>query len=115
MRTESGHNYHVNAVLSDPTLSSVYGVKGASPFCALSMFNPVTFFPPDLMHDLTEGLMVVSVGLVIKSLVRDEKVSLKVINSRLVEFKFGIADKSEIYKRKYFSIVLLHVWNQCSP
>ena len=55
LRTESGHNYHVNAVSSDPSLSSVYGVKGASPFCGLSWFNPVTFFPADLMHDVTEG------------------------------------------------------------
>jgi len=48
LRTESGHKYHVNAVLTDPTLSSVHGVKGASPFTSLAMFNPVTFFPPEL-------------------------------------------------------------------
>jgi hypothetical protein len=95
LRTESGHLYHVNAVSNDPSLSCVYGVKGASPFTSLSMYNPVTFFPPDVMHDVLEGLTAVSVGLVVKSLVRQEKVPLKVINSRLIGFKFGIADKSD--------------------
>jgi hypothetical protein len=42
-----------------------------------------------------EGLMAVSVGLVVKSLFRPEKVSLKVISSRMIGFKFGIADKSD--------------------
>ena len=39
--------------------------------------------------------MAVSVGLIVKSLVRQEKVSLKVIDSRLTGFKFGIVDKSD--------------------
>ena len=30
-----------------------------------------------------------------KSLVRQEKMSIKVINSRLIGFKFGIVDKSD--------------------
>jgi hypothetical protein len=50
LRTESGHNYHLNTVCADQTLSTVYGVKGKSPFMSLAMFNPVTFFPPDVMH-----------------------------------------------------------------
>lgn len=74
-------------VLILPTLSSVYGVKGASPFASLAMFNPVTFFPLNVMHDILEGLVGVSEGTVIKSLVRHDKVSLTVINGLLVGFR----------------------------
>jgi len=39
-----GHAYHVKAVENDSTLSAVYGVKYASPFQRVALFNPVTFF-----------------------------------------------------------------------
>jgi hypothetical protein len=54
-----------------------------------------TFLLAIWKHDVLEWLMAVSVGLVVKSLVRPEKVSLKVFSSRLIGFKFGIADKSD--------------------
>jgi hypothetical protein len=65
------------------------------PFAALTTFNPVLFFPPDIMHDVLEGLMPVVIGVVVKSLVRTSNVSIKVINERITGFTFGVADKSD--------------------
>ncbi len=96
LRTAEGHLYHVNSVKHDKDLSSVYGVKGPSPFVDLAFYNPVLFFPPDIMHDVLEGLMVVNVGVVVKSLVRNNKdFTIKVLNEKIANFKFGIADRND--------------------
>jgi len=95
LRTAEGHAYHVKAVESDSTLSAVYGVKHASPFAGLSCFDPVTFFPPDVMHDVLEGLMAVIVAVVVKYYVRSGAISVKELNSRIENFQFGIADRCD--------------------
>ena len=95
LRTAEGHAYHLKAVESDSTLSSVYGVKHASPFASLIFFDPVTFFPPDCMHDIMEGLMAVIVAVVVKSYVRSGAISVKELNSRIAKFQFGISDKTD--------------------
>ena len=46
------------------------------PHCLLSCFDPVTFFPPDVMHDVLEGLMAVIVAVVVKYYVRSERTEL---------------------------------------
>jgi hypothetical protein len=92
LRTSEGHNYHLRAVESDPHLSAVYGVTGPSPFSSLSFFNPVTFFPPDILHDVLEGLVSINVAIVLKHLIRKKMLTVKGFNDRLSKFKFGKAD-----------------------
>ena len=95
LRTAEGHAYHLKAVENDSALSSVYGVKYPSPFAELASFDPVTFFPPDIMHDILEGLMAVIVAVVIKSYVRKGAISVKILNSRIANFPFGCSDNSD--------------------
>jgi len=95
LRTAEGHAYHVKAVENDSTLSAVYGVKYASPFQGVALFNPVTFFPPDDLHDVLEGLMAVITAVVVKSYVRSGAISLKVLNCRIANFHFGISDRCD--------------------
>ena len=95
LRSAEGHAYHVKAVENDSTLSAVYGVKYASPFVGLTLFDPVTFFPPDVMHDVLEGLMAVIIAVVVKYYVRSGAISLKVLNYRISNFCFGISDKCD--------------------
>lgn len=92
LRTPEGHAYHLHSVQQDKDLSAVYGVYRISPFAGLQGFSPVTFFPPDCMHDILEGLIVVNICVVLKHLVRNKLLSIKQFNQRLVTFKFGIAD-----------------------
>jgi len=95
LRTVEGHSYHVKAVENDSTLSAVHGVKYASPFLGLTLFDPVTFFPPDIMHDVLEGLMSVITAVVVKSCVRSGAISLKALNCRIAKFCFGMSDKCD--------------------
>lgn len=70
----------------------MYDVLSESPFADLSHFSPIAFFPPDVMHDILEGLMAVNVGVVAKSLVRRRLMTLKDFNDRLSRFTFGSMD-----------------------
>ena len=92
LRTPEGHSYHIKAIESDKTLSSVYGVKGVSCFSFVTDFSPVTFFPPDVMHDVLEGLMTVNITVVLHSFIRRKIITVKTFNQRLANFKFGQAD-----------------------
>lgn len=95
LRTLEGHLYHLQGIAGDKDLCSVYGVVNVSPFAELSLFNPVAFFPPDIMHDVLEGLIVINVGVVIKSLVQEKLLTIKQFNERLANFTFGAIDNSD--------------------
>ncbi|XP_059905303.1 uncharacterized protein LOC132455458 [Gadus macrocephalus] len=57
-RTKASHDPHVQTVQESDTLSSHFGVKGG---CALreslNYFHTITGFPPDILHDLLEGIV----------------------------------------------------------
>jgi hypothetical protein len=97
LRTHGAHEYHVNSVEKDNSLPSVYGVKCASPFAGTLLYNSTQFFPPDVMHDVLEGLMSVNVSLVIRSFVRQNKITVKIVNERIQAFQFGPSDKCDKY------------------
>jgi len=97
LRTTEGHAYHLEAVEKDSTLSAVYGVKHASPFVGLIFSDPVSFFPPDVMHDILEGFMPVITAVVIKSYVRSGAISVRELNTRTANLKFGTADKCDAF------------------
>ncbi len=57
-RTKDTHDRHVKEVKQDPSLSKLYGVRGSCPLTdALQHFHAVTGYPPDILHDLLEGIV----------------------------------------------------------
>jgi hypothetical protein len=95
LRTYEAHMYHLEAIQGNKDLAAVYGVVRARPFSELALFNPVTFFPPDVMHEVLEGLMVVNVGVVLNRLVQGKILSIKQFNDRLASLKFGSAESDK--------------------
>jgi len=73
-------------------LAAAYGVYRPSPFTGLKCFNPVKFFPPDVMHDVLEGLMVVVLGVTLRHIFKEKYLQIKSFNNRLAAFKFGLSD-----------------------
>jgi len=47
------------------------------------------------MHDVLESLMAVIVAVVVKSRVPSGTISLRVFNTRIANFQFGISDKCD--------------------
>ena len=69
VRTADRHAYHVDAVTQNSLNSKVYGVKKACAFSDLPAFDVSTSFPPDVMHDLLEGVMPSVTALLLKNFV----------------------------------------------
>jgi hypothetical protein len=57
LRTADVHADHVAAVSMDSALASSYGVRGDCAFSSLDSFCTVRALPPDIMHDLLEGVI----------------------------------------------------------
>lgn len=91
LRTPEQHNLLLKNKQGD---TAVCGVKGE---CALSKhlthFHPITGFPPDLLHDIFEGIVPVEMSLCLKELIRKGITSLDDINTSIVNFPYIHYDK----------------------
>lgn len=93
IRTKQAHTRHVELIKQDPTLSSAYGVTGESCLSSLNSFDVTQGLPPDLMHDLYEGVIPFVMKHVIKRIVSSGFLTLEQLNERLAKFPFQAGDK----------------------
>lgn len=93
LRTVEQHNTFLEELQSTSTCS-VSGVKRA---CVLSVhlenFHPVTGFPPDILHDLFEGVIPVELCLCLKELIRKGFITFDGLNCRIKSFPYKFSDK----------------------
>lgn len=94
LRTKQQHDRQVAEVLNDESLVKQYGVKGG---CVLSerleYFHTVGGFPPDIMHDLMEGVIPIEMSLCINDLVLRKLISLESLNQAIKQFPYKFSDK----------------------
>lgn len=68
-RTIDTHNQQVQEVKQDPTVAKQYGVKGGCVLTdGLGHFHVVRGYPPDILHDLLEGIVPVELSLCISDM-----------------------------------------------
>ena len=89
IRNSIDHAFHVSSVESDEKLSSAYGVKYASAFNSLGSFDPTTALPPDCMHDILTGVIVVVLKVCLGGLIAAKLISTTILNERLQQFPYG--------------------------
>ena len=89
LRNMETHQYHLKAALVNTSLGLVYGVKSACPFSILQSFQVLEGFPPDIMHDCLEGIVPLTMKLVLKHLIRDKHVTLQKVNAELKLLSWG--------------------------
>lgn len=57
-RTKRDHSLHVQTVRESPNLKHCFGIKRSCPLTdKLNHFHFVSGYPPDLLHDLFEGIV----------------------------------------------------------
>lgn len=88
LRTPDTHRRHLQAT----NCKSLYGVTGHCPFDNLSHFEVTESFPPDLMHDVLEGVIPRVLKLVLLKLSCERLVTLEQFNDQLQQFPFGQND-----------------------
>ena len=81
------------------TLVSEYGIKGRSPLCDIEEAFPVLRLPPDVAHDLLEGVVPYTLCLVLDSLITNGVFSLEILNHRIGAFNFQESNRPQPLKR----------------
>lgn len=93
LRTKETHETHVRAAIDSGT--SYFGVKRGCPFTgALSHFHVVSGYPPDIAHDLFEGIVPVEIAHCLKLLISKKYISLDDINNSILHFPYKWTDKT---------------------
>lgn len=94
MRTAEMYDNQARLVQADPNISNVYGIKFSSPLNNLSHYHVVSGMPPDIAHDLFEGVVCEVMTNVIKYCVMEGFFSLEDLNEELDRLTFSEVDKS---------------------
>ena len=78
-----------------PSLVSETGIRTVCAFSQLPEFNVADSFPPDVAHDLLEGVLPYVLSLVLTSIVVGKKyISLEKLNDLIRNFTWGIAENA---------------------
>lgn len=94
-RTEENHDQQVKNVQQDPSLAPQFGVKRSCPLTdSLEHFHVVDGYPPDLMHDLLEGIVPGELALCLKVLISNGYFSLETLNQAIKQFPYTFSDKT---------------------
>ncbi|XP_029837844.2 uncharacterized protein LOC115321710 [Ixodes scapularis] len=91
LRTPEGHEHHMNMLKAGLPTASLYGVTAA---CALTCqgFNATQHFPPDVMHDLHEGVIPFALRHIISSLISQGLFTLAQLNKEISEWNYDPCD-----------------------
>lgn len=95
LRTPEIHEMHLKAVRAEPELGRVYGVVSECPFSELEFFDVTNGCPPDIMHDLLEGIVPRVLKLALKKLIQERHFTLEFLNNRITSFNYGFSDKTD--------------------
>lgn len=93
IRTREMHAQHINLIKTDSNLSSVYGVNGESCLSSLKSFDVKKGLPPDVMHDLFEGVIPFAMKHIVRHIISSHVLALDQLNERLSSFPLQGCDK----------------------
>lgn len=92
-RTKASHDNDVHALMHGGILSQS-GVQEERVLSRLLQhFHTVTGFPPDILHDLFEGVVPTEMALCIREMIRSKYFTLEYLNNKIVSFPYQHTDK----------------------
>lgn len=98
VRTAENYNRQADLVEQNLATPATYGIKFNSPFNRLKYGHIVTMLPPDLTHDLCEGIIPNVLTHALKYFIREKKYfSLQFLKFKLKNFHFGSQDKRNLF------------------
>lgn len=92
-RTKDIHDLHVQSITRGDSVT-YFGVTGDC--ClrkALQYFHPITGFPPDILHDLFEGIVPIEMALCIRQMIQNKYFTLDHLNAKIKAFPYEHYDR----------------------
>lgn len=90
------NNQQVQAVKQDPAMAEKYGVKGECVLTdGLEHFHVVRWYPPDILHDLLEGIVPVELSLCISDMISKMHFTIETLNHAMKTFEYAFHDKTD--------------------
>ena len=102
LRSQSMHDLH-ESYHHDLSLVAAYGVRAKNPLPHLLSFHPVTSLPPDIHHDILEGIMPLCIECIFEQFHADNILPKSQFFARLQNFGFLQNDKMNSPKNWCFS------------
>ena len=93
LRTNTSYDNNVKDIEQLQYLAFIYGIKANSCLNNLSYFHAIDGFPPDLAHDLFEGVAIDILTNNISELIGTSQLTLAIINSAIRNFEYCKVDK----------------------
>lgn len=93
LRTRQSYDQHVSAMHQNGSESSCFGIRRKSSFISGS-FHVADGLPPDIMHDLLEGVVPFEMSLVIKHCVSKGYFTVEEVNGIIASWNYGPLDKA---------------------
>ncbi|MGL5674006.1 MAG: hypothetical protein ACRDC9_13165, partial [Plesiomonas shigelloides] len=94
LRINEVHEYHLQCVQHNKENAALYGVRSTCSFDALGFFDVTKSLPPDIMHDMLEGVFPLTLKHVIHEAHKQKYITITEINEELQKFSFGQNDKA---------------------
>ncbi|CAN7939240.1 unnamed protein product [Ixodes hexagonus] len=91
-RTPEGHVHHLRMKANGVHTLSLYGVKEAR-HLTFTGFLPTEHLPPDVMHDIHEGVLPFVLRHLLASLITSGMFSLSHLNAAVSEFSYASCDR----------------------
>lgn len=92
MRTSENYARHARLVTSYEDMSKIYGIKRDSPLNKLQHFHVTSGLPPDIMHDILEGVLSYELALIIPKMISDGHFTYADLNYQIRTWKYGPLD-----------------------
>ncbi|GBM75168.1 hypothetical protein AVEN_161152-1, partial [Araneus ventricosus] len=74
-------------------ISKSYGINRQSLLCNLQQYHIIDGIPPDIMHDVLEGVLPLTIRLLLTKICIDSKIlSLQELNGKIAEFDYGYTE-----------------------
>lgn len=107
LRTRVDHDQHVHAVQQDGQLAREYGVKRSCPLTdSLQFFHVIGGYPPDILHNLLEGIIPCEVSLCLKDLIKKKFFTLEMLNAAIKDFPYANSVVRKSFLLKLFPKIL---------
>lgn len=92
LRTKEAYELQAVAVQTNPALFTLYGIKQSSCLNELQFFHVVEGSPPDIAHDLFEGVIPEVIAEVVKYCVTQQFFTLSDLNEQIKKFPYEGSD-----------------------